>query len=223
MSSYYTTAVDGKTVHVIKTDPGDIVPRLIQDTIGDSNYDGINAGYFSSLSQMLSMAIYRTDGTPSPVCSGANENYYSRGTLFFYTYSLYVNFDVLQSYTEIQKWNDLLWAVGGLSMLLYQNLQDANDYNNALDTEYGKDKFDWDTTRPRSGMGYDSTGQVYLFGVDKPNGMTLWEMRNASIAIGCEEAINLDGGGSSQLKYSTNGFQSSKDTSVPVIVGLSGR
>jgi len=41
MSSYYTTAVDGKTVHVIKTDPGDIVPRLIQDTIGDSNYDGI--------------------------------------------------------------------------------------------------------------------------------------------------------------------------------------
>lgn len=223
-SNYYTTTVGGKTVHVIETTPQDIVPRYIRNTIWNSNHDGINAGYFNNLDQMLSMAVYRIDGTPTPVCNGAGQNYYARGTFFFYTYSLYVNYRVLESYTQIQRWIDLLWAVGGLSMLLNEDLQDANDYNNALAAEEGKDKFDWNASRPRSGMGYNnSTEKVFLFGVDNSNGMTLWEMRNAAIEIGCEEAINLDGGKSSQLKFGSSGFESYSEEPIPVIVGLSGR
>jgi exopolysaccharide biosynthesis protein len=60
---------------------------------------------------------------------------------------------------------------------------------------------------PRTVVGLDKTGtQLTLMVVDgrQPNlsvGMTLAELSDEMISLGCESAINLDGGGSSTLVY----------------------
>lgn len=57
---------------------------------------------------------------------------------------------------------------------------------------------------PRSALGIQSDGSVVLFEVDGRNaavskGLNLYDLGNAMISLGCRDAVNLDGGGSSVL------------------------
>ncbi|MBQ7828363.1 MAG: phosphodiester glycosidase family protein [Clostridia bacterium] len=65
---------------------------------------------------------------------------------------------------------------------------------------------------PRTAMGYDSEGTVYLLVVDgrRPklsNGASLLDLMLILMDEGCETAVNLDGGGSSTMIVDNGGFK----------------
>lgn len=62
----------------------------------------------------------------------------------------------------------------------------------------------WGTSRdPRTGIGYTSENIVWMLAVDGRHkgteGMTYQEMASIFMALGCEAAVNLDGGGSTEM------------------------
>ena len=89
---------------------------------------------------------------------------------------------------------------------------------------------------PRTAVGLDRTGgRLTLFVVDgrQPNlsiGMTLAELAQEMIALGCDSALNLDGGGSTDLAWREpdtkqlkilNSPSDSKERSVADVLGVS--
>jgi len=83
--------------------------------------------------------------------------------------------------------------------------------------------------RGRVGIGYNTSGDILIliFGVSNETGwqsVTLYEFRDIADSIGCYEAIFLDGGSSSQLKwtdgYEYYGFGGISRTDVPTIVNV---
>lgn len=62
--------------------------------------------------------------------------------------------------------------------------------------------------QPRSAIGIDQSGtKLYLVAVDgrqeKSRGMTMAELSNLMVSLGCYQAVNLDGGGSTNMVAST--------------------
>lgn len=82
-----------------------------------------------------------------------------------------------------------------------------------------------DNQDPRSAVGYTANNHVILFVADgrqlNSNGVSLPELANIMISLGCIEAMNLDGGGSTQLavqnKYINN---PSEQRAVPSILAI---
>ncbi len=100
--------------------------------------------------------------------------------------------------TNLKKWR-LKWAVGGGPVLA----KDGALYitNNEEKKFAGKAIEDH---HPRTAMGYTKTGELILLVVqgrmkNTAVGTTLTETAKILLDLGCEEAINLDGGGSSCL------------------------
>lgn len=60
-----------------------------------------------------------------------------------------------------------------------------------------------DLAQPRTAIGYTNNNHVILFVADgrqtASSGLTLTELKNILLNLGCYEAMNLDGGGSSQM------------------------
>lgn len=89
-------------------------------------------------------------------------------------------------------------AIGGSPMLLKDgqvNISDVAELININNT----------TSRPRSAIGHTSNGIVLLLAVEGDNavagypGVNLAELANMLLQLGCSDAINLDGGGSTSL------------------------
>ena len=99
---------------------------------------------------------------------------------------------------KFKKWK-MQTAVGGGPILLQEGtIQIANNIERKFAGNAIKDK------HPRSGMGYTSGGQLILLAIEgrfpgKAEGATLEQMAAMFKQIGCVEALNLDGGGSSCL------------------------
>jgi hypothetical protein len=99
---------------------------------------------------------------------------------------------------KFKKWK-MQTAVGGGPVLLQDGtIQIANNIERKFAGNAIKDK------HPRSGMGYTSDGQLILLAIEgrfpgKAEGATLEQMAAMFKQIGCVEALNLDGGGSSCL------------------------
>jgi exopolysaccharide biosynthesis protein len=61
------------------------------------------------------------------------------------------------------------------------------------------------TARPRTAIGYTSSGKIILMAVEGDNssagypGINLVELASMLGSLGCTDAVNLDGGGSSSL------------------------
>ncbi len=93
-------------------------------------------------------------------------------------------------------WNTVS-AIGGSPMLIKNNniqITDAEELISVNNT----------TSRPRSAIGYNSNGIVMLVAVEGDNAPTYTGINLADLAtllknLGCVEAINLDGGGSTSL------------------------
>ena len=88
-------------------------------------------------------------------------------------------------------WRDVAYAVGG-GELLVEDGRALSDFN--LDTA--------DKQVARSALGIKSNGDVVVYTVDKGNGsdgMTLEALAERMEELGCETAVNLDGGGSTCL------------------------
>jgi exopolysaccharide biosynthesis protein len=61
------------------------------------------------------------------------------------------------------------------------------------------------SSRPRTALGYTTSGKIVLMAVEGDNssagypGITLLELASLLNSLGCTDAVNLDGGGSSSM------------------------
>ncbi len=98
---------------------------------------------------------------------------------------------------------DLLEAVGGRHIIL----KDGKVHQVAYGQEFGY------TRHPRTSVGYDKDGRLYLLVVDgrQPsvsNGASLTDLAIIMLQLGATDALNLDGGGSSTfILENGNGFK----------------
>ena len=98
----------------------------------------------------------------------------------------------------------------------------------------GTDSF-YDKRHPRSAMGYDCRGNIYLIVIDgrhtaQAEGTSIYETALICSFLDLEDAINLDGGGSSTLWHHEEGvlnhpsdnrkFDAQGERKVPNIIGV---
>ena len=98
----------------------------------------------------------------------------------------------------------------------------------------GSDSF-YDKRHPRSAMGYDRKGNIYLIVIDgrhpsEAEGTSIYETALICSFLNLEDAINLDGGGSSTLWHNEEGvlnhpsdnrkFDAQGERKVPNIIGV---
>lgn len=91
-------------------------------------------------------------------------------------------------------------AIGGSPVLIKNNEVRVSDAEELIDINNG-------SSRPRSAIGYLSNGMVLLLAVEGDNapdypGINLANLAALLKALGCTEAINLDGGGSTSMVVS---------------------
>jgi hypothetical protein len=86
---------------------------------------------------------------------------------------------------------------------------------------------DWDTTRaPRTGLGVTAAGNVLLVVVDGRArldhgvGVSLAELAEVMVWLGCKDAMNLDGGGSSVMYVADETAKVLRDDLRPGVVNL---
>ncbi|WP_164111165.1 MULTISPECIES: phosphodiester glycosidase family protein [Sphingobacterium] len=101
---------------------------------------------------------------------------------------------------------DVATAIGGSPMLIKDSKINITDVNELI-------AVDNTSSRARSAIGYLQNGNIILLAVEGGNletspGLTLAEVADEMLAIGCVGALNLDGGGSSSLVV--NGEQTIK-------------
>ncbi len=100
-----------------------------------------------------------------------------------------------------EDWKKMEHIVGGAGLLIW-NGEPVGDY---LVEELDKQGNAFDTTRhPRTAIGIDAQGKWIFVVVDgrqpgKSVGMSLSEMTELMSSLGCQYALNLDGGGSSTM------------------------
>ncbi|MCR8656664.1 phosphodiester glycosidase family protein [Paenibacillus endoradicis] len=198
--SKYTqiTADNGVVLNVLQTEPSSISLTSINDNVVQSGINGINGGFFwdDSLLSIAVMDGMPTNGNPNDYGSGWFNAKYARGTIVYDRVTKVINVQRAASVDELQMTDESkFWAQGGISMNLKD---DSNWYNVAVQEEAIPFP---DEDRLRSGMAYDSSGEIYL--IVTSNKCTIEQFRTAikeNIAIGkLDEAIFLDGDGSSQL------------------------
>lgn len=89
-------------------------------------------------------------------------------------------------------------AIGGSPMLVKDSIINITDVSEMITTSATPT-----SSRPRTAIGHLSNGHVVLFvaegGSTATPGLTLQELAQQMLSVGCVGAINLDGGGSSSL------------------------
>ncbi|GAA0385113.1 phosphodiester glycosidase family protein [Paenibacillus motobuensis] len=198
-TKYFQVIANNKvTLHVLKTDPSNISFSSINDNVVQSGISGINGGFFWE-NQLLSIAVMDgipVNGSPEEYGSGWFNTKYARGTMVYDRVTKMVNVQRASSVVDLYMTDATrFWAQGGISM----NLQDDSNWYRIAVKEEGL-PFP-DVERLRSGMAYDNDGKVYL--VVTSTKCTAEEFRTAmkrmTDAGNLNEAIFLDGDGSSQL------------------------
>jgi hypothetical protein len=97
---------------------------------------------------------------------------------------------------------DITSAIGGSPMLIKSGKLNITDTDEMI-------VINNTTSRPRSAIGYTSNNLVLLLAVEGDNaaagydGVNLVELSNILSLLGCQEAINLDGGGSTSMVVSS--------------------
>jgi len=107
--------------------------------------------------------------------------------------------------TEIYPTGGKVWditsAIGGSPMLIKSGKLNITDTDEMI-------VINNTTSRPRSAIGYTNNNLVLLLAVEGDNaaagydGVNLLELSNILSLLGCQEAINLDGGGSTSMVVS---------------------
>lgn len=137
--------------------------------------------------------VYHRNGTPTGFWRFDEPLPYLEGA----TQPITVNFEQ----EGAQNISGLTHSIGGGPVLLKDSTLQIT-YNEEVfwGSGVGKDNAD-----PRSALGFKSDGSVILLVVDGRQsssfGMGLTEVARELLALGCTEAINLDGGGSSQMAF----------------------
>jgi len=120
---------------------------------------------------------------------------------------------------------DILTAVGGGPTLVKDGAKRIT-YNEEIlwGSGVGLDNRD-----PRSAVGYRADGRIILLAADgrqsSSEGLSLTELADVMISLGCVEAMNLDGGGSTQMAAPASYINSPSETyrAVPSILAVTHR
>ena len=135
-------------------------------------------------------------------------------------------------YEEVtRKWHSAL-ASGPILLedgeIIVPEITKADENGKGIDAFYDK-------RHPRSAMGYDRKGNIYLIVADgrhpgNAEGTSIWETALICSFLNLEDAINLDGGGSSALWHCKEGvlnhpsdnkkFDAEGERKVPNIIGV---
>lgn len=125
----------------------------------------------------------------------------------FYTTTLHIG-DTVRCDVVIAPNNDMDVAIGGSTMLVKNGVTTPITLNSP-----GR--------APRSAIGFDASGkQVYFIavdgrGADESIGMTLQELAQFCLDLGLFNALNLDGGGSTQLAVKFSGTETAEIVNHP--------
>lgn len=95
-------------------------------------------------------------------------------------------------------WDNVKYAVGGGPYLV-------RDGKMFIDRQRFNDRFLW-RKEPRTAIGYSKDGTLFMVTVDGrrkgvSEGVTLPELANIMLSLGCYNAMNLDGGSSTQMVF----------------------
>lgn len=158
-----------------------------------------------SLPVIRSAASWDTTGTASidyVYHFGDNvEDYYRFDAPLGYAENASSPIAVSKDYANARAFASVKYAIGGGPVLVKNGIK-AITYNEEVFWGSGVGLSNKD---PRSALGIKEDGTIILFVVDGRQsssfGLSLIEMADELIALGCKEVINLDGGGSSQMAF----------------------
>lgn len=129
------------------------------------------------------------------------EDYYRFDAPLAYSENATSPISVTKEYANATPFETVKHALGA-GPVLVKNGTKSITYNEEVFWESGVGLTNKD---PRSALGIKEDGTIILFVVDGRQsssfGLSLIEMADELIALGCVEAINLDGGGSSQMAF----------------------
>ena len=213
--------------------PGDDAERTSVIAEREGAYAAVNGGYFD-MAQLLPCVYFRTGkevfGQTSPSeafrVNGVVGTRDKRGR------KVMISSCSPSEYEEIAgKWHSVM-ASG--PMLVDEGEILVPQYTETDENGKGIDAFN-DYRHPRSVIGYDDKGNVYLVVIDgrhpgKGDGASIYETALICRFLGMKDAINLDGGGSSSLWSRESGvlshpsdnktFDHEGERTVPDIIGI---
>jgi hypothetical protein len=118
------------------------------------------------------------------------------------------------------KMSDILTGIGGAPVLV-KNGQRNITYNEEIMWGSG---VGYDNQDPRTGVGFTADNRIIMLVADgrlsSSLGISLIEMADIFISLGCVEAINLDGGGSSQMSVGSTPVNLTTTRQVPTILAI---
>lgn len=213
--------------------PGDLAGKTSEIGMKEGAYAAINGGYFD-MAQLLPCVYFRTGekifGQTSP--SEAFRVNGVIGTKDRKGRKVMIAPCSPSEYEDVAgKWHSVM-ASG--PMLMDEGEILVPEYTETDESGKGIDAFN-DYRHPRSVIGYDGDGYVYLIVIDgrhpgKGDGASIYETALICRFLGMTDAINLDGGGSSSLWSSELGvlshpsdnkaFDHEGERTVPDIIGV---
>jgi len=222
----YTNLYGGKqTVNVIQVDlnnpnvriqPLELSSGCATTSSIASSYGAlaaINGGFFDGSCTSLSMI--KINGTVTATNPGYKP---ARATLGLKknatSYTPYVDW-----IASTNSWSAVDSAVGGGPNLVSAGASDVTLTGEGFDSSYA-------SKNPRTAVGFTSANQLLMVTIDGRTsagvGMTLSELASYMINLGCVEATNLDGGGSTTAWTSANGVVNtpSDGSQRPVVSAL---
>lgn len=173
------TVLQGKVSNVVNQ-------MKAADANGKNTIAGINADFFDMGGTCLPRGLCVKNGTLLTPAA-------SRPWFAVRADGSYVLGNGVSDYNKLNADGSILNAVGGSDILIMNGKVQSISTN------------DFSTIRhPRTAVGYDDSGKVYLLVVDgrQPsisNGASLADLAEIFISLGCTNAINLDGGGSTTM------------------------
>ncbi|WP_046216251.1 phosphodiester glycosidase family protein [Paenibacillus wulumuqiensis] len=203
---------EGSVVHAIKTDLAAIsIVDIGAKAVVDQAYFGVNGTFFSGSAltgiAMQNGVAVRTGGNRTgQACNGIATK---RGTIFCYGGGSSVTTGVVD-YASEANLSNVKWAIGGYSLFpnvaygsidkYYADINgngDATDCSNAVAETQNAFRFAPRSKNERTAIGWDGS-KIWLVAFDSADA---WTVRKFMIARGCNLAVMLDGGSSTQMKY----------------------
>ncbi|SDS89874.1 Predicted protein [Paenibacillaceae bacterium GAS479] len=202
---------NGNIVHTIKTDLAAIsIANIDAKSVKDSPYFGVNGTFFNGPEltgiAMQGGSAVRPGGTRTGQACGTSTK---RGTMFCYNGGSAVATGVVDYYNEANL-NNIKWAIGGYSLFPNVSYPSDTQYYDAIHghdssadcskTKAGSQnafRFGPKSKNNRTAIGWDGS-KIWLAAFASENA---WGVRQFMKDRGCNTAIMLDGGGSTQMGY----------------------
>lgn len=208
--------VDGETFKVIRTKIDYIRPRIINQPLTNTNFLGINGGFFSSPDYSAppnyGVSISWTQyGTNNHLYNGTSTENYPRGTLYIYADNNGVQHAQVQPFSKVSEVQN---QITGATL---KAIIGGGDLGIGIDDDVWYDEIykgeEWDNVKfgiidtallstRRSGIGIRTeNGECIAYLAVSTTNARLVELKHLFEYIDCYAAIFLDGSGSSQYQY----------------------